>query len=186
MFYVTNKWIGGLLTNFPEVSKNFKKLTDLAHKLNTPSEQEGYTKKEVGLWAKAKEKLEGFYGGVYSMTKKPDALFIIDSHLEDLAVSEAMKMGITTVAITDTNSDPSLVDYPIPANDDAVGSLQLIISYILDAWVEGRNASAQNEKLKIKSQKEGTKETINRSNVEEKAKASREAKPKTKSKTKKA
>lgn len=140
IFFVTNKWIGGLLTNFSEVSKNFKKLTDFTHKLSTPSEQEGYTKKEVGIWAKEKEKLEGFYGGVYQLTKNPDALFIVDSHLEDLAVREASKMGVVSVAITDTNSDPALVDYPIPANDDAVGSLELIIGYILDAWIEGRNS----------------------------------------------
>lgn len=140
IFFVTNKWIGGLLTNFSEVSKNFKKLTDFTHKLSTPSEQGGYTKKEVGIWAKEKEKLEGFYGGVYQLTKNPDALFIVDSHLEDLAVREASKMGVVSVAITDTNSDPALVDYPIPANDDAVGSLELIIGYILDAWIEGRNS----------------------------------------------
>lgn len=144
LFYVTNRWIGGLLTNFSEVSKNFKKLTDFTHKLATPSEQTGFTKKEIGGWAKEKEKLERLYGGVYALTKKPDALFIIDSHLEDLAVREAIKMGVPTVAITDTNSDPALVDYPIPANDDAVGSLELIIAYILDAWAEGRNSAKQN------------------------------------------
>lgn len=154
LFYVTNKWIGGLLTNFSEVSRNFKKLTDLAHKLKTPSEQEGYTKKEIGGWAKEKEKLEGFYGGVYTMTKKPDALFIIDSHLEDLAVSEAAKMNVPTVAITDTNSDPALVDYPIPANDDAVGSLELIIGYILDAWAEGRNSASKKQESGSKNHEE--------------------------------
>ncbi len=156
LFFVTNKWTGGLLTNFSEVSKNFKKLTDLAHKLSTPSEQEGYTKKEIGGWAKEKEKLEGFYGGVFTMNKKPDALFIIDSHLEDLAVRESTKMNIPSVAITDTNSDPSLVDYPIPANDDAVGSLQLIISYIMDAWVEGRELAKDANSQKL------TKDTKNR------------------------
>jgi small subunit ribosomal protein S2 len=139
IYTVTNKWIGGLLTNFAEVSKNFKKLNDLTRKLSTPSEQEGYTKKEIGGWAKDKEKLNGFYGGVSQMSKRPDALFIIDSRLENLAVDESLKMKVPTVAITDTNSDPALVDYAIPANDDAVGSLELIIGYILDAWKEGRN-----------------------------------------------
>ena len=144
LFYVTNRWIGGLLTNFSEVSKNFKKLTDFTYKLATPSEQAGFTKKEIGGWTKEKEKLERLYGGVYTLTKKPDALFIIDSHLEDLAVREAAKMSVATVAIVDTNADPNVVDYPIPANDDAVGSLQLIIGYIMDAWVEGRNSAKQN------------------------------------------
>ncbi len=87
-------------------------------------------------------------------------------------------MGVASVAITDTNSDPSLVDYPIPANDDAVGSLQLIIGYLMDAWIEGRNAT-QNEKLKIKSQKEVTKE------IDKKAKESKtEDKPKAEKKVK--
>ncbi|MEK9176234.1 MAG: 30S ribosomal protein S2 [Patescibacteria group bacterium] len=149
LFFVTNKWIGGLLTNFSEVSKNFKKLKDFMYKLETPSEQAGFTKKEVGGWAKEKEKLQGFYGGVYELTKKPDILFIIDAHLEALAVKEARAMDVPTIAIVDTNADPALVDYPIPANDDAVGSLQLIISYILEAWAEGRNAS-QNQKSSIR------------------------------------
>lgn len=175
LFYVTNKWIGGLLTNFSEVSKNFKKLTDLMHKLVTPSEQEGYTKKEVGLWQKEKEKLENLYGGVYTLTKNPDALLIIDSHLEDLAVREASRMNVPTVAIVDTNADPALIDYPIPANDDAVGSLQLIVSYLMDAWAEGRK-SAQNQKLNLKSQKSETKEPTKVSEKSPKAKETKTTK----------
>lgn len=155
LFYVTTKWIGGVLTNFSEVSKNFKKLIDLTHKLSNKSEQEGYTKKEVGLWGKEKDKLEILYGGIYKLTKTPDALFIIDSHLEKLAVDEAMKMGVPTVALTDTNSDPTLIDWPIPANDDAVGSLQLIISHILDAWIEGKKQANKKTEVnsKVKTQK---------------------------------
>lgn len=159
LFYVTNKWIGGILTNFSEVSKNFKKLIDLSHKLVTPSEQEGFTKKEIGDWGKEKDKLEIFYGGVYKLTKTPDALFVIDSHLEKLAVDEAIKMGVPTVAITDTNSDPTIIDYPIPANDDAVGSLQIIISHILDAWVEGKKSALKKEAKAVeKAEKKAEKE----------------------------
>jgi small subunit ribosomal protein S2 len=155
LYFVTNKWIGGLLTNFSEVSKNFKKLQDLIHKLETPSEQEGYTKKEIGGWGKEKEKLERLYGGVYTLTKKPDVLFVIDAKLESLAIKEASKMKVPTVAIVDTNADPALVNYPIPANDDAVGSLGLIIGYVLDAWKEGRNSvkiekPKEDKKLEIK------------------------------------
>lgn len=152
LFYVTTKWIGGVLTNFSEVSKNFKKLIDFSRKLSTPSEQEGYTKKEIGGWSKEKDKLEILYGGIYKLTKTPDALFIIDSHLEDLAVDEATKMGVPTVALTDTNSDPTLIDWPIPANDDAVGSLQLIISHILDAWVEGKKNASKKEEARVKKE----------------------------------
>jgi len=174
IYYVTNKWIGGLLTNFSEVSKNFKKLSDLKHNLNTPSAQEGYTKKEIGGWAKERDKLESFYGGVYKLTKVPDALFIIDSHLEHLAVNEAAKMKVPTVAITDTNSDPALVTYPIPANDDAVGSLELIIGYIFDAWKEGRN-SVKIEKPKEEKKVEVKKVAAGASAQEELAQELKEA-----------
>jgi len=180
LFYVTNKWIGGLLTNFSEVSKNFKKLTDFMHKLETPSEQEGYTKKEIGGWGKQKEKLWSFYGGVYKLTKTPDALFIIDSHLEHLAVDESNKMKVPTVAITDTNSDPALVTYSIPANDDAVGSLQLIISYILDAWKEGKS-SVKEEKPKEEKKPEVKKAKLNASPQEAVAQALKEEAAKKKS-----
>jgi small subunit ribosomal protein S2 len=160
IFFVTNKWIGGLLTNFSEVSKNFKKLHDLTHKLKTPSEQEGYTKKEIGEWDKERQKLESLYGGVADLVKAPDALFIIDSHLEALAVKEAQKMGVPTVAIVDTNSDPNIIDYPIPANDDAVGSLELIVGYITDAWIEGRNSIKKKaEKGESKDEPGTTKKT---------------------------
>ncbi len=177
IFYVTNKWIGGLLTNFSEVSKNFKKLSDLIHNLNTPSAQEGYTKKEIGGWSKERDKLESFYGGVYKLNKVPDVLFIIDSHLEHLAVDEANKMKVPTVAITDTNSDPALVTYPIPANDDAVGSLELIIGYILDAWKEGRN-SVKIEKPKEEKKPEVNKVKAGASAQEELAQALKEEKKK--------
>lgn len=140
LFYVTNRWIGGVLTNFPEVSKNFKKLEDLGAKLVSPAERAKYTKKEVGQWDKEKQKLESFYSGVWKMKQKPDALFIIDSHLEDLAIREAASVSVPTVAIVDTNADPYIIDHPIPANDDAVGSLKLIITHIMDAWVEGIKA----------------------------------------------
>jgi small subunit ribosomal protein S2 len=172
VYFVRSRWIGGLLTNFSEVSKNFKKLKDLIRKLENKSEQIGFTKKEIGSWAKEREKLENLYGGVYSLTKVPDVLFIIDSHLENLAVTEASKMNIPTVAITDTNSDPHLVDYPIPANDDAVGSLELIIGYILDAWKEGRNSvkiqlidEASKDKVKADEKKVSEKKSSDAKNV---------------------
>jgi small subunit ribosomal protein S2 len=136
--FVTRRWIGGTLTNYSEVSKNYKRLKDLTDRLQDDYERSRYTKKEIGEWEKERQKLTGFYGGSAGMTKVPDALFIIDTHLERVASHEAMKMGVPTVGITDTNADPTIIDYPIPANDDAVGSLKLIVSYILDAWMEGK------------------------------------------------
>ncbi len=145
LFYITNRWVGGLLTNFQEVSKNFKKYHDLLTDLQDDELKARYTKKEIGGWDKERQKLENLYGGVASITKLPSALFIVDSHLEDLAVREAIATSVPTVAIVDTNADPSDIDYPIPANDDAVGSIKLIVNYIIDAWIEGRE-QVQSEK----------------------------------------
>ena len=170
LFYITQRWVGGVLTNFSEVSRNFKKLSDLKQKLSSLEEKAKYTKKEIGLWDKERQRLELFYQGISEMTQKPDALFIIDSHLEGLAVREALATHVTTVAIVDTNADPFVIDYPIPANDDAVGSIKLIVSHILSAFAEG-----------VKSQKlpkvEGEKETAKKESKEKpKAKEKEEIK----------
>ena len=148
LFYITNRWVGGLLTNFGEVSKNFKKLHDFETDLADDEVKARYTKKEIGGWEKEKNKLENLYGGVAKIIKKPDALFIIDSHLENLAVREALVTHVPTIGIVDTNADPGVLDYPIPANDDAVGSIKLIVSYIIDAWIEGRELAKDMENKK--------------------------------------
>ena len=179
LFYVTQRWIGGVLTNFGEVSKNFQKLKELGEKLNNAEEKAKYTKKEVGQWEKEKQKLELFYSGVWEMQQKPDVLFIIDSHLEDLAVREATSVGVPTIAIVDTNADPYIINHPIPANDDAVGSIKLITSHIIDAWVEGIKAQ---KPPKIEGEKE-KKEKVAAPKKEETEK--KETKPKTKAKSKK-
>ena len=177
LFYITNRWVGGLLTNFQEVSKNFKKYADFVTDLQDDEVKARYTKKEVAGWGKEKNKLENLYGGIAKITKKPDALFIIDSHLENLAVREAIATNVPTVALVDTNADPAIINYPIPANDDAVGSIKLIVSYIIDAWIEGRKegialkeiqdkkavkeaekAKAEAEKIALKAQKKALAE----------------------------
>ena len=169
------------MTNFAEVSKNFKKLHDFTTDLQDDEVRSRYTKKEIGGWEKEKNKLENLYGGVAKIIKKPDALFIIDSHLEDLAVREALVTHIPTVGLVDTNADPSIIDYPIPANDDAVGSIKLIVSYIIDAWIEGRKEAGErmkNEELRIKKEAEIIAKKASKETGEAKAKA-----PKTKVKT---
>lgn len=153
LFYVTNHWVGGLLTNFSEVSKNFEKLKTLSENLKNETLKAKYTKKEIGQWAQERQKLESIYGGVAALKGKPAAIFVIDSHLENLAVREATRMGVTTVAIVDTNADPDIIDYPIPANDDAGGSIKLITSYIIDAWVEGRKSLGNKKTATTESQK---------------------------------
>ena len=184
LFYITQRWIGGVLTNFPEVSKNFKKLKDLREKLVSPEEKAKYTKKEIGLWEKEKQRLESFYKGVLEMNGKPDGLFIIDSHMEDLAVREALSEGVKTLAIVDTNSDPYRIDHPIPANDDAVGSIKLIVTHILDSWAEGIMAQKE-EKPKEEVKDSAKNSEIQKPKAEKKVKEVKEEKkatekPKTK------
>jgi small subunit ribosomal protein S2 len=156
LYYITQRWIGGVLTNFTEISRNFKKLNDLKDKTTNEEEKSKYTKKEIGLFEKEIQRLESFYNGISQMQQKPDALFIIDSHLENLAVREALNMGVETIAIVDTNADPFVIDHPIPANDDAVGSIKLIVSYILDAWVEGIKAQKPPKVEKLQDEKPKT------------------------------
>lgn len=150
LFSVTNRWIGGTLTNFSEVSENFKRMNELMAILSSNSERAKYTKKELLLFEREKNKLETFYGGISELDKLPSALFIIDTHLENLAVREAIATHIPVVGITDTNADPTIINHAIPANDDAVGSIELITSAIVDAWIEGKKKAAKTE---------GTKET---------------------------
>jgi len=172
IFYITNRWVGGLLTNFQEVSKNFRKYHDFITDLKDDELKSKYTKKEIGGWDKERKKLEILYGGVANITKKPDALFIIDSHLENLAVREALATGVPTVAIVDTNADPSLIDYPIPANDDAVGSIKLIVSYIIDAWTEGRKEAES----KVLQESDKTSKETKKLKKDKETKSAKEAK----------
>ena len=157
IYFVTKRWIGGTLTNSSEVAKNYKKLKDIAEKLKDPSARSKYTKKEMSDLEKLRQKLEGFYGGIAQMPSAPDALFIIDTHQEHVAAREANKAGIPAVGITDTNADPTIIDYPIPANDDAVGSVKLLTDYIFDAWIEGRKNPIKAEEKK-ETKAEGKKE----------------------------
>src|SRR5215469_12463465 len=161
VYYATTRWIGGTLTNSGEVAKNYKKLKDIAEKLKDPTARSKYTKKELSDLEKLRQKLEGFYGGIAEMPSAPGALFIIDTHQEHVAASEANIAGIPTVGITDTNADPTIIDYPIPANDDAVGSVKLLTDYIFDAWIEGRKSAKteQDTKEKKEEQKASEKET---------------------------
>lgn len=138
MFSVTKRWMGGTLTNTQAISKNYERLKLLQEKITSDEWKQKYTKRELTLFEKEMQKMQTYYGGIVDMKAMPSALFVIDTHTEDLAVREANRMGIPVVGIVDTNADPDLVDYVIPANDDAVGSLKLLISYIFDAWLEGK------------------------------------------------
>lgn len=154
IFTVTKRWMGGTLTNTQAISKNYDRLKEFQEKLASDEWKQKYTKRELGLFEKKMQKLQSFYGGIKDMKHMPTALFIIDTHTEDLAVKEANRMGIPVVGIVDTNADPDLIDYVIPANDDAVGSLKLLISYMLGAWSEGKTGAVPKEKEPILASKD--------------------------------
>lgn len=146
VYSVTKRWIGGTLTNTPAMHKNFAKLKDLQSKLKSDEAKEPYTKKEIGQWEKELAKLNSFYSGIVDMKSLPSTLFIVDTHMENLAVREANRMGIPVVGIVDTNADPDPIQYVIPANDDAVGSLELLIGAVMDAWREGKADMGKEQK----------------------------------------
>ena len=122
-YYVNYRWLGGMLTNWNTIQNSIKRLKKLDDQLS--KENLGFTKKEILKFGKEKEKLERSLGGISEMKKIPDLIFIIDTNIESLAVAEAKKLGIPIIAVLDTNSDPSGIDFPIPGNDDARRSINL-------------------------------------------------------------
>ena len=122
-FFVNYRWLGGMLTNWNTIQNSIKRLKKLNDQL--AKENQGFTKKEILKFGKEKEKLNRSLGGISEMKKTPDLIFIIDTNTESLAVAEAKKLKIPIIAILDTNSDPTGIDYPIPGNDDARRSINL-------------------------------------------------------------
>lgn len=141
MPYVNHRWLGGMLTNYKTIRQSIKHLIDLEDmKLNGDFEK--LTKKEALLRQREMDKLEKTLGGIKDMKSLPDALFIVDAHKERIAIQEANKLGIPVIAIVDTNTDPSGIDYVIPGNDDALRAIELYCSAIIDSYLEGK---AQNQ-----------------------------------------
>jgi small subunit ribosomal protein S2 len=136
MPFITERWLGGMLTNFQTVRKSIKRMQGI-DRMATDGTFERINKKERLMMTREKEKLARLLGGIEDMSKLPGALFIVDVKREHIAISEAQRLGIPTFALVDTNSDPSNVDFPIPGNDDASKSIQIIVSEITDAIVEG-------------------------------------------------
>ena len=132
MPYVAVRWLGGIITNWEQIKKSLDKMMDLEEK-KSKGEFEKYTKRENVLIDKQIEKLDRFLGGLRSLKSEPAAVFVVDVKKEIAAVKEARMKGIPVIAIIDTNTDPDLIDYPIPANDDAVSSIKLIVSKIAEA-----------------------------------------------------
>jgi small subunit ribosomal protein S2 len=140
-FYVTQRWLGGMLTNFATIRKSVKRLNNL-EKMETDGTFDSITKKERLMVVREREKLLDVLQGVAEMTRLPGVLFVVDVKKESIAVKEAKRLGIPIVAIVDTNCNPEPIDYPIPANDDALKSVQLVTKAIADAVAEGAQRAA--------------------------------------------
>ncbi|MEJ7733191.1 MAG: 30S ribosomal protein S2 [Polyangiaceae bacterium] len=143
MYFVTNRWLGGTLTNFRTIKQGLDRLRTI-ERMKEDGTFTQILKKEVSRLEKERERLEKYLGGLKAMGNVPHAVFVIDPHQEVIAVSEARKLGVPVVAITDTNCDPDLVDYVIPGNDDAIRSIKLICGRIADACVEGAQRRKDN------------------------------------------
>lgn len=137
MFFVNQRWLGGMLTNYKTIRKRVLRLKEL-EKMEQDGTFEVLTKKEVARLLNERERLERFLGGIKDMDKLPGAVFVVDPRKEKIAVAEAHKLNIPVVAIVDTNCDPDEIDYVIPGNDDAIRAVKLISSKIADAVLEGK------------------------------------------------
>lgn len=152
-FYVSERWLGGMLTNFNTVRKSIKKLTNI-QRMEADGTFEKLVKKERLILSREREKLEKVLNGIVNMTRLPGAIFVVDIRKEHIAISEARKLNIPVYAIVDTNCDPDLVDYPIPANDDAVKSIEIITRAMADAVLQGTNEARIKEEDESEEMKE--------------------------------
>ena len=141
MYFVNERWLGGMLTNFQTIQKRITRLKQL-EAMEEDGTFEVLTKKEVLALRHEMEKLQKFLGGIKTMSKLPGALFIVDPRKERIAVAEAKKLGIPIVGIVDTNCDPDEIDYVIPGNDDAIRAVKLLTARMADAVIEGRQGEA--------------------------------------------
>lgn len=155
MYFVNQRWLGGMLTNHSTIKKRIERLKDLTQKKEDGT-YELLTKKEVKKLEDERTKLEKFLGGIKEMPALPSAVFIVDPRKEKLAVAEAHKLGIPIIAIVDTNCDPDKINYPIPGNDDAIRAVKLLTSRISQAVIDARN-ELEKEKI-LDEELEGTSE----------------------------
>ncbi|HEX4962001.1 MAG TPA: 30S ribosomal protein S2 [Thermoanaerobaculia bacterium] len=146
-FYVTNRWLGGTLTNFVTLRTSIERLKEIEGRLG--DENSPLTKKEKLRLEREREKMAKNLEGIRDMEELPDALFVVDPKKEYIAVSEANKLGIPVIAIVDTNCDPELIDFPIPGNDDAIRAIRLFAARIADAYLAG--AGKMEEEMHVRS-----------------------------------
>ena len=152
-YFVNYRWLGGMLTNWNTIQNSIKRLRKLDEQLS--KENLGFTKKEIIKFSKEKEKLHRSLGGISEMKKTPDLIFIIDTNIESLAVAEAKKLGIPIIAVLDTNSDPTGIDFPIPGNDDARRSINLYCELLKETINDAKKSiKGSNDKTEEISSKE--------------------------------
>ncbi len=144
-FFVIERWLGGLLTNFQTIRKSLDKLEDI-EKMKVDGRMEAFNKKERMQLSKQRDRLERMLGGIRGMEKAPGAIFVVDTSQSDIAIKEACKLKVPVVAIVDTNCDPDHVDHPIPGNDDAIRSIKLFTHMVADAVIEGQAAMKDKQK----------------------------------------
>ena len=149
---VTERWLGGTITNFNQIKKSLDKLADIKEKLINGYYAK-YTKKERVLIEREKDRLERFFGGITNLKAVPDLLIVVDIRKEITAIHEANRKKIKVVGIVDTNSDPNMVDFPIPMNDDATKALELVLEYVKQAILEGQGVTT----TKVKKVKKNVK-----------------------------
>jgi small subunit ribosomal protein S2 len=175
-YFVSHRWLGGMLTNFSTIKKSIKHYKNL-EKMSTDGTYEKISKKERLMIDREKEKLFRVLGGIENMKRLPGIVFVVDIKKEHIAVKEAHKMNIPVVAIVDTNVDPTEVDFPIPANDDAAKSISLITSKIADVILEAKQKANENKALKEAAEQE-------KEQAKPAAKAKQERKPRVKKESK--
>ncbi len=146
MYYVNNRWLGGMLTNFQTIRASIEKLKKLEDVMADPEMIQALTKKEMSDNAKDHGKLMENLGGIKNMRKLPDALWVIDTKKEEIAVAEANRLGIPVIAVVDTNCDPDLISYRIPGNDDAIRAIKLFTAAVADAVLEGKQIAEERSK----------------------------------------
>lgn len=144
MFYVNNRWLGGLLTNYSTVKRSIERLKML-EEMHDSGDYGNRTKKEIGQLERERKHLSQNLSGIRDMGRLPDVLFVVDSNKEEIAVKEARRLGIPVVAVVDTNCDPDQVDYVIPGNDDALRAIRLFTNKIAEACLEGRQQVTETE-----------------------------------------